>query len=303
MTQETHSLIPFPDRPTDGHKGTFGRVLIVAGSRGMSGAASLAGLGALRGGAGLVYVACPLEIQPIVAGYEPSYLTIGLPTDAAGRIDGAAYNSLTAAIAGKDAFAIGPGLGNCDATRRLAQQLFAEIDGPLIVDADGLNVLADDFLSGAIHDGVVRGPRILTPHPGEFSRLSGTSIGDINRQRERVAREFAERHRVVLVLKGPGTIITDGSRAVVNPTGNSGMATGGSGDVLTGLITALAAQGIEPFDAARLGVYLHGLAGDLAADELSEQGLIASDLPGFLPKAWLTLRPSQQEEGGASDGI
>lgn len=256
----------------------------------MSGAASLAGLGALRGGAGLVYVACPLEIQPIVAGYEPSYLTIGLPTDAAGRIDGAACNSLTTAIAGKDAAAVGPGLGNCEATRRLARHLFAEFDGPLIVDADGLNVLADDFRSGAIDDGAICGPRILTPHPGEFSRLSGVSIGDINRQRERVAREFAGQHRVVLVLKGPGTIITDGTRAVVNPTGNSGMATGGSGDVLTGLIAALAAQGIEPFDAARLGVYLHGLAGDLAADELSEQGLIASDLPGYLPKAWLALR-------------
>lgn len=287
---DLHSLIPLPDRPTDGHKGTFGRVLIVAGSRGMSGAASLAGLGSLRGGAGLVYVACPLEIQPVVAGYEPSYLTIGLPCDSLGRVDAAAWDDLAETIASKDAIAIGPGLGNCEGTQTLARHLFAETDGPLIVDADGLNVLADDFRSGAIHDGIIRGPRILTPHPGEFSRLSGISIGDINRQRERVAREFAEQHRVVLVLKGPGTIVTDGSRAIVNPTGNSGMATGGSGDVLTGLITALAAQGLEPFDAARLGVYLHGLAGDLAADELSERGLIASDLPRFLPQAWIALR-------------
>ena len=298
MTDDLHSLISFPDRPSDGHKGTFGRVLVVAGSRGMSGAASLAGLGALRGGAGLVYVACPIEIQPIVAGYEPSYLTIGLPSDAAGRIDGSAYESLAAAIAAKDAVAVGPGLGNCDATQRLVRQLYADVDGPLIVDADALNVLADDFQTGAIHEGAIRGPRILTPHPGEFSRLSGISIGDINRQRERVAREFADRHRVVVVLKGPGTIITDGTRAVVNPTGNSGMATGGSGDVLTGLIAALAAQGIEPFDAARLGVYLHGLAGDIAADELSEQGLIASDLPSYLPKAWLALR-KQRPSGDA----
>ncbi|MBI1314613.1 NAD(P)H-hydrate dehydratase [bacterium] len=293
---ELQSLIPLPDRPRDGHKGTFGRVLIVAGSRGMSGAASLAGLGALRGGAGLVYVACPQEIQPVVAGYEPSYLTIGLPCDAAGRIDGAACNSLKGAIEAKDAVAVGPGLGDCDATQRLVRHLFAEFDGPLVVDADGLNVLAGDFQSRAVHDGVIRGPRILTPHPGEFSRLSGIPIGDINRQRERVAREFAERHRVVVVLKGPGTIVTDGSRAIVNPTGNSGMATGGSGDVLTGLIAALAAQGLEPFDAARLGVYLHGLAGDLAADDLSEQGLIASDLPKYLPQAWLKIRKPQEAD-------
>ena len=303
MTDEIHSLIPFPDRPADGHKGTFGRVLIVAGSRGMSGAASLAGLGALRAGAGLVYVACPLEIQAIVAGYEPSYLTIGLPADAAGRIDCAAYNSLAPSIAGKDAIAVGPGLGNCDATRRLVQQLFAEIDAPLVIDADGLNVLADEFRSGAIHDVAIRGPRILTPHPGEFSRLSGISIGDINRQRERVARDFAEKHQVVVTLKGPGTIITDGTRTVVNPTGNSGMATGGSGDVLTGLITALAAQGIKPFNAARLGVYLHGLAGDLAADELSEQGLIASDLPRYLTRAWMTIRSPGQQSGDSKDEI
>ncbi|MHC4876005.1 MAG: NAD(P)H-hydrate dehydratase [Planctomycetota bacterium] len=287
---EIHTLVPFPERPADGHKGTFGRVLIIAGSRGMSGAASLAGLGALRGGAGLVYVACPLEVQPIVAGCEPSYLTIGLPNDPRGRLDGAAWETIEPVVASKDAVAVGPGLGNCDATGLLVRRLYSETDGPLIVDADGLNAIAADFESGAIQERAIRGPRILTPHPGEFSRLSGISIGDINRQREKVAREFAERYHVVLVLKGPGTIVTDGSRAIVNPTGNSGMATGGSGDVLTGLIAALAAQGLEPFEAARLGVYLHGLAGDLAADELSEQGLIASDLPQFLPKAWLKLR-------------
>ena len=289
MSSDVQSLIPLLARPADGHKGTFGRVLIVAGSRGMSGAASLAGLGALRGGAGLVYVACPQEIQSVVAGYEPSYLTIGLPCDQEGRCTALAAELLAGVASSKDAVAVGPGLGNSESIRAVAARLFAEFDGPLILDADGLNVLADQFLSGSIHDGVIRGPRILTPHPGEFSRLSGVSIGDINRQRERVAREFAERHQVVLVLKGPGTIVTDGSRLVVNPTGNSGMATGGSGDVLTGLVTALAAQGVEPFDAARLAVYLHGLAGDLAADELSEQALIASDLPMFLTHAWKQL--------------
>lgn len=282
---DVQSLIPLPDRPTDGHKGTFGRVLIVAGSRGMSGAAGLAGMGALRGGAGLVYVACPREIQPIVAGYEPGYLTMGLPDDD-GRINASAWSRLREVIGTRDAIAVGPGLTACSATQDLARCLYAETDGPLIVDADALNVLADDFRSGAVHERVIRGPRILTPHPGEFSRLSGISIGDINRKREQVAREFALQHQVVLVLKGAGTIVTDGSRTVVNPTGNSGMATGGSGDVLTGLVTALAAQGLKPFEAARLGVYLHGLAGDLAADELSQPAVIASDLPRYLPQAW-----------------
>ena len=283
-----------PTRPTDGHKGTFGRVLIVAGSRGFSGAAALAGTAALRGGAGLVFVACPSSVQPVIAGFEPGYLTIGLSEDTDGRLSQAADAEVTGHLAGQNAVAIGPGIGTTSATRALTLRLFNELQQPLVVDADGLNVLADDFLNNRISSAGRPAARVLTPHPGEFARLTGLSIRDITQQRERVAQEFAARHNVILVLKGPGSVITDGEQFVINETGNSGMATGGSGDVLTGLTAALLAQtpnnsSSAAFEAVRLAVHLHGLAGDLAAAELSEPGMIASDLLRFVPAAWKQL--------------
>lgn len=290
--------LSYPSRPAHGHKGTFGRVLIIAGSRTMSGAACLAGLGALRGGAGLVFVACPQGVQPIVAGAEPCYQAIGLPETEHGHLAESALPNARALLTGKDALAIGPGLGDVDSVRAVVRTLYAETSLPAVVDADGLNVLADDFSAAATGpNGLTNpaGPRVLTPHPGELARLTGLSIGEIQTRREDVAREFAARHGVVLVLKGPGTVITDGDRVAINPTGNSGMATGGSGDVLTGLIGALLASQMEPFEAARLAVYLHGLAGDLAAAELSEPGLIATDLPRYLGPAWKQLQISGEE--------
>jgi NAD(P)H-hydrate epimerase len=158
----------------------------------------------------------------------------------------------------------------------------------MVVDADALNALATQTARLTQH----AGPRILTPHPGEFARLIGSDIPTVQSARQKLASEFAARHEIVVVLKGRGSVVTDGARTAVNATGNSGMATGGTGDVLTGLIAALLAQGMEPFDAARLGVRLHGLAGDLAAAELSEPGLIASDLPRYLPRAWRELGAS-----------
>lgn len=280
----------YPERPADGHKGTFGRLLVVAGSRSMSGAACLAGLGALRGGVGLVFVACPEGVQPIVAGAEPCYQTIGLPENESGQLDASALPAVQALLSGKDALAVGPGLGNSASVREVVRALYIEATVPAVVDADGLNLLADEFLSKPDSLANPAGPRILTPHAGELSRLCGLPIGEIQKQREDVARDFAARHGVVLVLKGPGTVVTDGKRVAINPTGNSGMATGGSGDVLTGLIGALLASEMEPFEAARLAVYLHGLAGDLAAEELSEPGLIATDLPRFLGAAWKQLQ-------------
>lgn len=282
-----------PARPADGHKGTFGRVLVIAGSRGMSGAACLSGKAALRGGAGLVYVACPVSIQAIVAGYEPGYLTIGLPEDSEGRLAESTRSSLKPALTDKDAIALGPGLGQTSAIRAVARWLYREMTAPLVLDADGLNVLAEDFRRGQFSEPVSAinsGPRVLTPHPGEFSRLSGRSIREIEARREVLAREFALQHQVTLVLKGPGTIVTDGERLMVNTTGNSGMATGGTGDVLTGLIAALLTQNMGPFEAARLAVHLHGLAGDIAAEELSEPGLIASDLPLYIGRAWKQMQ-------------
>ena len=285
----------YPDRPAHGHKGTFGRVLIIAGSRSMSGAACLTGLGALRGGAGLVFVACPQSIQPIVAGAEPCYQTFGLPENEQGQLAESALPDAQALLADKDALAIGPGLGNGDSIREVVRTLYLTTTVPTVVDADALNVLADDFYSDASNLATPAGPRVLTPHPGELSRLCGLTVDEIQKRREDVARDFAARHGVVLVLKGPGTVVTDGQQLVINPTGNSGMATGGSGDVLTGVTGALLASRMEPFEAARLAVYLHGLAGDLAAGQLSEPGLIATDLPQYLGPAWKRLGSVDQQ--------
>jgi NAD(P)H-hydrate epimerase len=279
-------LPALPPRPADSHKGTFGSVLVVGGSRGMSGAAALAGLGALRGGAGLVSVAAPREVVPMIAAAEPSYLTVPLPEDHDGRIALAAWDGLAAAIPKQTALAVGPGLGRSDDLNELVGRIYREAELPVVFDADALNALAGRKAALSAHPDEEQAARVLTPHPGEFARLVGTETKTVQQDRERLAGEFARAHGVVLVLKGHGTVITDGERLAVNTTGNAGMATGGCGDVLTGLIAALLAQGMSAFDAAHLGTHLHGLAGDLAAAELSQPGLIASDLPRFLGPAW-----------------
>lgn len=287
MPEITDFELPeIPSRPEDGHKGTFGRTLIVAGSRGMSGAACLAGVAALRGGAGLVSVACPASIQPVVAGYEPGYMTIGLPEGAEGQLSIDTLDHISRITEGKDSIGVGPGLGTSVDLPEIVRRLFSEAKCPLVLDADGLNALAPGFSSGRWEGHGHPAPRILTPHPGEFSRLSGLPISEIEADRAAVACEFAKRNNVVLVLKGPGTIVTDGSRTSVNSTGNSGMATGGSGDVLTGLTAALIARRGDSFEMTRLAVHQHGLAGDLAARAMSEPGMIASDLPRFIGEAW-----------------
>ena len=257
-------------------------MIIVGGSRGMTGAVALAGLGALRGGAGLVYLAVPQGVQPTVASLEPAYLTIPLPDESNGRLSREAQLPLAEALAGQTAVAVGPGLGRSDGLDDLVRWLYTTVELPMVVDADGLNALATmpDALAHA------PAPRILTPHPGEFARLIDGDVKTVQKDREKAATEFASQHGLVLVLKGHRTIITDGNRLAVNTTGNSGMATGGTGDVLTGLVTALLGQQMDAFEAAQLGVYLHGLAGDLAAKELSKPALIASDLPRYLGAAW-----------------
>ncbi|MBX3436882.1 MAG: NAD(P)H-hydrate dehydratase [Planctomycetaceae bacterium] len=280
-----------PARPADAHKGTFGRVLVVAGSRGMSGAAVLAGTAALRGGAGLVFVAAPCGVVPVIAGYEPSYLTMPLAEDAEGRIDASSLEELSAQIAGMDAVAIGPGLGQSEGLASVVSHLYASVAIPMIVDADGLNLLAREPRQLVRHGG----PRILTPHPGEFARLTGVSVGSSREEREQAAAHLAQEHSVTVVLKGTGTIITDGTQIAVNTTGNSGMATGGTGDVLTGLMASLLAQGMDTFAAAQLGVHVHGLAGDLVAVRTSQRGLIASDLLKGLCDAWIELEANASE--------
>ncbi len=279
---ETVTALPsLPPRPADSNKGLFGRILIVAGSRGMSGAAVLCSGSALRGGAGLVKVAVPAEILPIVAAGQPCCTTAALPQDAEGRIAALALSSLTTLSEGHDVVAAGPGLERSAELTTLVSELVEKTARPMVIDADGLNA----FVGQAERLQSTAGPRIITPHPGEFARLLQTDVKTVQAQRRELAVEFALKQKLIVVLKGQGTIVTDGQRVYVNTTGNPGMATGGTGDVLTGLIAALLGQHLAPFEAAQLGVYVHGLAGDLARDQIGEVSLIATDLLDFLPPA------------------
>ena len=287
---ETTTLPKLQPRAPDSHKGTYGRVLIVAGSRGMSGAAMLAGLGALRGGAGLVQVATPAEVLPIVAGYNPCYLTAALPQDANGMVAPAAEDVILDLAAKSDVVALGPGLGQGDAVIHLVKTAVARIDRPLILDADGLNALAKLWSGRPRAEVPARShPLMLTPHPGEFARLCRLSAAEVHDRREELALGYAAERQVTLVLKGHRTLVTDGTRLYRNTTGNPGMATGGTGDVLTGLIAALVGQGLPAFEAAQLGVHWHGLAGDLAARTRGMAGLTAMDLLDSLGSAELAL--------------
>jgi ADP-dependent NAD(P)H-hydrate dehydratase len=274
-----------PRRP-DSNKGTFGRILIVAGSRGMSGAAVLCGSAALRGGAGLVKVATPREVWPLVAVGNPCYMTVPLDQDADDGFGAAALAELLEVVKGSDVVALGPGLGRGPKITKLVGTVVSQVAAPLVLDADGLNACADRL---EILDQRV-GPIIVTPHPGEFGRLLGRRAAQVQADREELAGAFARRHKLIVLLKGHGTVVTDGGRVYVNATGNPGMATAGSGDVLTGLIAALLGQGLEPFAAAQLGAHLHGLAGDLACKNYGEAGLIASDLVDYLPRALMQSR-------------
>jgi ADP-dependent NAD(P)H-hydrate dehydratase len=287
MPMQTITTLPtLPPRAPDANKGQFGRILIVAGSRGMSGAAVLCGSAALRTGAGLVRVAVPAEIQPIVAAGNPCYTTAALPQETDGRLALASQAPLTALFEGQDVAAIGPGLGQSDELRRLLPSLLAAFSKPMVIDADALNAFVGqtDLLRAK------EAPRIITPHPGEFARLLQTDIKTVQARRRELAAEFAVKQNLIVVLKGQGTIVTDGRRVYQNTTGNPGMATGGTGDILTGVIAALIGQRLPPFEAAQLGVHVHGLAGDLARDQIGEVSLIASDLLDFLPPALRRLQ-------------
>ncbi len=297
MPPEIISHLPtLPRRRPDGNKGNYGRILVIAGSRGMSGAAVLAGGAALRAGAGLVRLAVPEGIWPIVAAGNPCYMTLPLPQSLSGQIALEGKEQLLAAAAASDVVALGPGLGRSGELAQLVAELVAQVDKPLVLDADGLNafegqahLLKQPPNSEPPSSGSGRSV-VLTPHPGEFARLLEMATAQVQAARQDLAVAFARDHGLVLLLKGHGTIVTDGRRAYVNATGNPGMATAGSGDVLTGVIAALLGQGLDPFAAAQLGAYLHGLAGDLARAELGEESLVATDLVDHLPQAFLEWR-------------
>lgn len=286
-----------PPRPPHGHKGTFGQVLLVGGSRGFAGAIGLAGMAALRGGAGLVRLAIPDPCLEVVASYEPSYMTCPLPADELGRIAGSAHARLLELTAGTTCLGCGPGLGRSVELDGLVAALYAEASMPAVFDADALNALATRPAALARH----AGPRVLTPHPGEFARLSGAPASDPDAQ-ARAAAELARSIGIVVVLKGHRTLVADPADTWRNTTGNPGMATGGSGDVLTGLIAALIGQTREwgqMRDAVRLAVYVHGLAGDLAARELGQTAMIARDLIRFLPAALRHVETTSAGGGAA----
>jgi len=259
----------------------------------MAGAAALCGASALRSGAGLVRVASPAEIQPTVASFEPSYMTYPLPCDDEGLIRlEPARPILERLITTTDIIAVGPGLGQSDDIRQLLRFLITATAKPMVIDADGLNALVGqtDLLAG------LNRPVVLTPHPGEFSRLMGVDIAEVQANRVELAAELATLSEpLVVVLKGAGTVVTDGGRYFVNATGNPGMATGGAGDVLTGVIAALLGQKLPAFEAAQLGVFLHGLAGDIARDQNGEIGLIAGDIVDALPDAFVHAMPDPDQ--------
>ena len=264
-----------PDRDNDSHKGTYGKILLLCGSRGYTGAAALAAMGALRTGAGLVYLGVPESIYEIEAVKltEPVILPLN---DDHGTYSVCAVSQVLSLLAGKDAVLIGPGIGQSEGTKAIVHAVLDNFDGPVVLDADGINVLKS-------HKDILRSrtsPTILTPHDGEFKRFGGV----ITEDRVGSAANFAIEHGVILLLKGHRTIITDGNRTYLNHSGNPGMATGGSGDVLVGIITSLLGQGIPALEAAACGAWLHGAAGDICAEEIGQHGMLPSDMLDVLPR-------------------
>ena len=274
-------------RPRDSHKGMYGHVLVIGGSLGKAGAAAMAGMAALRSGAGLVTVATAQSVLPTVAGFAAELMTEPLPETDAGTISLRAreYGRLDAILKGKTVLAIGPGISRHAETAELVRVLMRSSSLPMVLDADGLNAF-----EGRARELTGR-PVVITPHPGEMARLAQLSTHHVQENRLRVAREFAARHGIVTVLKGNRTLVAQADGKVwVNPTGNPGMASGGMGDILTGVVAGLLGQTTRSLAAVLAAVYLHGLAGDVACEKSGEQPLVATDLLGALPEAFRRLR-------------
>ena len=264
-----------PDRNITAHKGDFGKILLLCGSRGYSGAAALAAMGALRVGAGLVYLGVPESIYTIEATKLLEPIVMPLP-DANGMLSKSSINLIADILPKIDVVLIGPGLGRSEDTEHVVCWVLENFKGPVVVDADGIYCLRD-------HIDILRGrafPVILTPHEGEFKQLLNCSCID----RQEAAISAAQRLRSVVVLKGYNTVITDGNTVYVNPTGNPGMAVGGSGDILAGMITGLVGQGMLPLQAAACGAWVHGAAGDICSDKYGMYGMLPSDMLDVIPR-------------------
>jgi hydroxyethylthiazole kinase-like uncharacterized protein yjeF len=275
-----------PSREPQAHKGTYGHLLLMAGSTGKTGAAMLSGLGGLRSGTGLVSLCIPYDLNHIIEASLWEVMTVPLQSAARGILSIEDFRVIQDALRGKQALAIGPGIGTADETAELMIKLYTEVEMPMLIDADGLNILASD--PGVLKKGP--GPRILTPHPGEMSRLTGISTAEIQENRLEITRNFAMKHKVHVVLKGASTLVCDpDGRLAVNSTGNPGMACGGMGDVLSGIIGGFLAQGLSPWEACCLGVYSHGMAADRLAEE-TRAGYLPSELAHELPFVLEDLR-------------
>ncbi|MFA5145711.1 MAG: NAD(P)H-hydrate dehydratase [Candidatus Omnitrophota bacterium] len=267
-------------RKPDSHKGDFGHIFILAGSQRFSGAAVLCALGAMRAGAGLVTLGIPKSLNSAIIKIKPKeVMTLPLSETKEGTLSLSAYKKIKDFIKDIDVLVVGPGLSQNKETQRLARKVIKEIGNPMVIDADGLNALVG-------HLDLLKGARVLTPHPGEMARLLGSSIKVVQAQRKKIAEKFARDYKVAVVLKGHNSIVADcKGNLYVNRTGNPGMATAGSGDVLTGMIAAFLGQGLDTFNAAKYAVYIHGLAGDLGAEEKTQISLIASDIIAKIPEA------------------
>ena len=264
-----------PDRQIMAHKGNFGRILLLCGSRGYTGAAYLAAMGALRTGAGLTYLGVPESIYAIEAVKLNEPIVFPLPDDD-GKLAVSAAEEIKGLLPKMDAVLIGPGLGQSKGTLAALKVVLRDFQGAVVVDADGINLLAQ-------HKYLLRGrtaPTVLTPHEGEFARIAGGVATDRQTAAEQLALELG----AVVVLKGHGTIITDGTVTYRNPTGNPGMAVGGSGDVLAGMVVSLLGQGIDPVEAAAAAVWLHGAAGDVCAEKLGQYAMLPTDILEELPR-------------------
>lgn len=279
-SSEIRKLIP--ERKKDSNKGSYGRALLVAGSKGMTGAACLAAGACLRSGAGLVYLAGPASLVPVFGAQITEAVVLPLEDEGKGFLSAKCFENLKEKIENVDALAIGPGLSVCEDIRYILEQIIKSVKIPVVFDADALNAISKD--TGILKN--LKAPAVVTPHPGEMARLLGTSVAEVQDDRKKAALEFAMRWNVTVVLKGSRTIIAapDG-RVFVNATGNPGLATAGTGDVLTGIIAGFLAQGLDTVNAARAGVYIHGLAGDLAAKDRGEHGIIAGDVVEAVPYA------------------
>lgn len=264
-----------PNRQLDAHKGTVGKILLLCGSLGYTGAAALSAMGALRCGAGMVYLAVPQSIYAIEAVKLTEPVVLPLP-DEDGMMSTKALETILRMAEGMDALLIGPGIGRSFQVQEIVHGVLREFIGPIVLDADGIFAVSKhkDILRDR------RSPVILTPHEGEFTRLTGC----VPNNRVKAAVDAATELGKILLLKGHGTVITDGSRVFVNPTGNPGMAVGGCGDILAGMITALLGQRLPPLDAAACGAWLHGAAGDICAKEIGQYGMLPTDMLKVLPR-------------------